>query len=129
VTVSYYIPYWWGQAGAAAPRSRRPGGQPVLDQQNGSAAGGGGFGQARATDWTEVGKLLPCERGVIRTLLRLLSFCCLFTLSFSRLKSSRLLAIPTFTYFVLLLLTHHITTYYFQHFFLVLDQVFSLLFI
>jgi hypothetical protein len=49
---------------------------------------GWGAGQARATDWTEV--------GVIRTLLRLLSFCCLFTLSFSRPKSSRLLAIPTF---------------------------------
>ncbi len=41
---------------------------------------GWGAGQARTTDWTEVGKLLPCERNVIRTLLRLLSFCCLFTL-------------------------------------------------
>lgn len=87
---------------------------------------GWGAGQARATDWTEVGKLLPCERGVIRTLLRLHSFCCLFTLSFSRPKSSRLLAIPTLrTSFssssitILQLITSNI-------FFLVLDHVFSL---
>ncbi len=87
---------------------------------------GWGGGQARATDWTEVGKQLPCERGVIRTLLRLLIFCCLFTLSFSRPKSSRLLAIPTLrTSFssssitILQLITSNT-------FFLVLDQVFSL---